>query len=96
MPWYKGPTPLHVHSSQGSAIGVYGGGQHPHRRTPAVTVDSHSGGSSIRGDAMFGIEARREAMGVDWMSGNELSQAIPPAYTQWIGDRLLEYLTTKP
>lgn len=25
------------------------------------------------------------AMDIDWMNGNELSQAIPPAYTAWLG-----------
>jgi DNA (cytosine-5)-methyltransferase 1 len=32
------------------------------------------------------------AMGIDWMTGNELSQAIPPAYTEWIGTQLLASL----
>lgn len=34
----------------------------------------------------------QEAMGIDWMGQLELSQAIPPAYTEWIGKRLMEAL----
>lgn len=30
----------------------------------------------------------REVMGIDWMTRPELSEAIPPAYTQWIGEHL--------
>jgi len=32
----------------------------------------------------------REAMGIDWMLRSELTQAIPPAYTEYIGKYLLE------
>ena len=29
-------------------------------------------------------------MGIDWMNRAELDQAIPPAYTEWIGRQLIE------
>jgi DNA (cytosine-5)-methyltransferase 1 len=31
-------------------------------------------------------------MGIDWMTRAELSQAIPPAYTEYIGAQLLAAL----
>jgi DNA (cytosine-5)-methyltransferase 1 len=31
----------------------------------------------------------REAMGIAWMSRPELAEAIPPAYTEWIGRHLI-------
>lgn len=33
-----------------------------------------------------------QAMGIDWMTRRELTQAIPPAYTEWIGRQLLAAL----
>ena len=51
-------------------------------RTPTpgtfITVTGHFGG----------IEYAKKAMGIDWMNQRELSQAIPPAYTEWIGNQL--------
>lgn len=39
----------------------------------------------------------QKAMGIDWMKTGvhdpyEIAQAIPPAYTKWIGEQLLAYL----
>ena len=59
-------------------IGVYGG----HGRDRRRRMNGQN----------FPTSSRREAMGIDWMSGAELSQAIPPAYTEFIGKQLLKAL----
>ena len=33
-----------------------------------------------------------KAMGIDWMSLAELGEAIPPAYTEWIGAHLIQHI----
>lgn len=36
-----------------------------------------------------GVAAARVAMGIDWMTRDELREAIPPSYAEWIGRQLL-------
>lgn len=87
---------LNCAHNDGLAIDVYGGGQHLGRRrlvpaTVGVYGQSGLGAYSTRdGTCGFSVVERREAMGIDWMSGKSLSQAIPPAYTEFIGKQLLK------
>jgi DNA (cytosine-5)-methyltransferase 1 len=41
-----------------------------------------------------GVQAGRDALGAQWMTRDELSQAIPPAYTEYIGKQLIAHLAT--
>lgn len=45
---------------------------------------------SVTGD--IGSTIGGLALDIDWMNGNELSQAIPPAYTQFVGEQILSAL----
>lgn len=40
------------------------------------------------------LDQARRAMGIDWMDWDDLREAIPPAYTEFIGMQMMEYLTT--
>lgn len=56
---------------------------------PAVGVYGH-GGHSGKHRMLYKAEASR-AMQIDWMTRDEMTQAIPPAYTRWIGAQLLNW-----
>jgi DNA (cytosine-5)-methyltransferase 1 len=76
-------------------IGVYGGHGRDRRRLKprSVGVYGHAGGKSVRdGAQQFSTSERAQAIGIDWMTGNELSQAIPPAYAEFIGRQLIAAL----
>lgn len=52
-----------------------------------VTVAGH-GGENAKGRGSRA--AKQRAMGIDWMNDQELNEAIPPAYTEYIGRQLLQ------
>jgi DNA (cytosine-5)-methyltransferase 1 len=60
-------------------------------RSPQIDRNTPSGGPRFRRKHL-GIEYGRRAMGINWMTREELSEAIPPAYTEYIGAQLIEQL----
>ena len=65
---------------RGHTIGVYGNGTNSWHREKL--------GRNLTYAEM------REAMGIDWMRRDELTQAIPPAYCKFIGEQLIAYMST--
>lgn len=67
-----------------------------HHPDPVVTVAGHgipSGSWYLgRSDGYEYSRMAREAMGIGWMTRDELAQAIPPAYTEYVGRQLMERL----
>lgn len=47
---------------------------------------------SVNGGGNCSVAAARDAMGIEWMTKSELNEAIPPRYTQFIGEQLLAYI----
>jgi len=61
-----------------------------HHKGRAVGVYGHGG--HTKKHRMLYKEEAAEIMQIDWMNRDELSQAIPPAYTEFIGHQAMQYL----
>jgi len=61
---------------------------------PVPSVTGHGTPSWVREQLGYTptIADYRACMGINWMNRDELSQAIPPAYTTFIGAQLLQHL----
>ncbi len=72
-------------------VQVHGEGIQTRSYTASRTIGVH-GGANYAGEG----DLRSRAMGIDWMLQRELTQAIPPAYTELIGGQLVAYLARSP
>lgn len=70
------------HKAQGTPVGVYG--DHPDSRE-FLRPDGTRRGAKART-----LEEGQRAMGIDWMTWKDLTEAIPPAYTEYIGRQIME------
>ncbi len=65
------------------------------RRKPIAVYGDHPqqpGDRTYRVNRARTLAEGQEAMGIDWMEWKELTQSIPPAYTEYIGKQLIERL----
>lgn len=82
-----------------STIGVYGGHVRNRKRVRTIGVYGEGARDSRRkfdkGVPDFTVQQGREAMGIDWMTIAELSQAIPPAYSEFIGRAAVDHIQSQ-
>lgn len=77
------------HGAQGKDfVGVYG--DHPERRAFSPP-DGYE--RALRAET---IGEARSAMGMPWANWHGVKEAIPPAYTEWIGEQLKAHLYARP
>lgn len=73
-------------------------GKHPlvhtfdRRKNHYGKTDERKDYVQVTGGGNCTIVAAREAMGISWMTKKEINEAIPPAYTEYIGGYLLAHI----
>lgn len=83
----------HHHFAPSVTVAGHGNPTSPKKRTRSLPVYGHSAPGNrpdLRGKGYQ--QACRDAMGIDWMRREELSESVPPAYTEYVGMALMEYL----
>jgi DNA (cytosine-5)-methyltransferase 1 len=66
---------------------------HDKRKAHYGRLDQNVSFVQVTGGGNATVTNKAAAMGIDWMTGKELNEAIPPAYTEHIGAQLLAHLT---
>jgi DNA (cytosine-5)-methyltransferase 1 len=65
---------------------------HDKRKAHHGKLDQDTSFVQVTGGGNATVANKRSAMGIDWMNGHELNEAIPPAYTEFIGRQLIDQL----
>lgn len=93
--WFIGLQPECQHGQ--SVVGVYGDHAHDRRRKTITVTGSTPQQNVVRNRSRltFPVSEARRAMGIDWMTMKELSQAIPPAYSEFIGRAAIEHINAQ-
>jgi DNA (cytosine-5)-methyltransferase 1 len=66
---------------------------HDKRKAHYGMLDQDTAYVQVTGGGNCTVANKRDGMGIDWMTGRELNEAIPPAYTEYIGGQLLRHLS---
>jgi DNA (cytosine-5)-methyltransferase 1 len=80
--WGAGGCSCAADRAAGRIAGAYGGGSTDLEHARTVRHGGYTPPTPVRA----------ALLGIDWMTQAQLSQAIPPAYTTFIGGQLLEHL----
>jgi DNA (cytosine-5)-methyltransferase 1 len=66
---------------------------HDKRKAHYGKLDQNKSYVQVTGGGNCSIANARKAMRIDWMTKAELNEAIPPAYTEYLGRQIIDYLT---
>lgn len=55
-------------------------------------LDQNTAYVQVTGGGNCTVANKKSAMGIDWMTGTELNEAIPPTYTEHLGSQLMAHL----
>jgi DNA (cytosine-5)-methyltransferase 1 len=62
---------------------------HDKRKAHYGKLDQNVSYVQVTGGGNATVANKRDAMGCPWMTGAEINEAIPPAYTEWIGGQIV-------
>jgi len=65
---------------------------HDKRKPHYGNLDENTSYVQVTGGGNCSVANARDAMGIDWMLKKELNEAIPPAYTRFVGEQLMAHL----